>query len=224
VGAACLQTPPYALLLTGGPPEAVEELADTLARAGWPLPGVNGGEAAATRFAARWEQRTGAAASVFQRHRLYRLGELVPPSPAPDGRARAATPGDRDLLTGWFLAFESEIGALTERDSARMARDVDERIGSGRLTLWEAGGAPVSVAAVTEQIAGMTRVGPVYTPPGLRRRGYAGGVTAAVTQAALDAGSQEVLLFTDLANPTSNGIYQRLGYEPVEDSVLLSFT
>ena len=69
----------------------------------------------------------------------------------------------------------------------------------------------------------MIRVGPVYTPPDLRRRRYAAGVTAAVTRAALDAGVAEILLFTDLANPTSNGIYQRLGYHPVEDRVMLSF-
>jgi predicted GNAT family acetyltransferase len=70
----------------------------------------------------------------------------------------------------------------------------------------------------------MIRVGPVYTPPGLRHRGYAGAVTAAVSQAALDAGAAEVLLFTDLANPTSNSLYQNLGYQPVEDRVVLSFT
>ncbi len=65
--------------------------------------------------------------------------------------------------------------------------------------------------------------GPVYTPPGLRRRGYAGALTVAVSRAALDAGADEVVLFTDLANPTSNALYQRLGYRPVEDRIILSF-
>jgi predicted GNAT family acetyltransferase len=81
----------------------------------------------------------------------------------------------------------------------------------------------VSMAGLTRQVAGTIRVGPVYTPPGLRRRGYAGAVTAAVSRAALDAGADEVLLFTDLANPTSNSLYQRLGFQPVEDRVLMSF-
>jgi predicted GNAT family acetyltransferase len=70
----------------------------------------------------------------------------------------------------------------------------------------------------------MVRVGPVYTPPELRGHGYAGAATAAVSQAALDDGIREVVLYTDLANPTSNALYQRLGYRPVEDRVVLSFT
>jgi predicted GNAT family acetyltransferase len=67
----------------------------------------------------------------------------------------------------------------------------------------------------------MARVAPVYTPPSLRGRGYAGAVTAAVSQAALDAGATEVVLYTDLANPVSNSVYQRLGYRPVEDRLML---
>ena len=80
------------------------------------------------------------------------------------------------------------------------------------------------MAGLTRQVARATRVASVYTPPEFRRRGYAGAVTAAVSQAALDAGAAEVLLFTDLANPTSNALYQSLGYAPVEDRVILSFT
>jgi predicted GNAT family acetyltransferase len=220
VSAACLQTPPFPLLLSDAPEEAVAELAARLAAAGRPLSGVNSAEPTARAFAARWGELTGAPAAVHQRHRLYRLGTLVPPSPVPAGRPRLAGPADRDLLIAWLDAFATEAGELTERDHDPI---VDDRLGHGGLTLWEDGGAPVSLAGTTRQIAGMTRVGPVYTPPALRRRGYAAGVTAAVTQAALDAGAAEVLLFTDLANPTSNGVYQRIGYQPVEDRVLMTF-
>jgi predicted GNAT family acetyltransferase len=128
---------------------------------------------------------------------------------------------DQDLLVAWFRAFGREVPVVADRDRVRAIRD---RIGYGGLMLWEANGVPVSMAGLSRQVAGMTRVGPVYTPPGLRRRGYAGAVTAAVSQAALDAGAAEVLLFTDLANPTSNSLYQHLGYHPVEDRVVLSFT
>lgn len=79
----------------------------------------------------------------------------------------------------------------------------------------------MSLAAFSRPIAGASRVGPVYTPPAVRGRGYAAGVTHAASGAAHAAGAREVLLFTDLANPTSNGIYQRAGYVPVEDRVLL---
>jgi RimJ/RimL family protein N-acetyltransferase len=223
VGTVCLQTPPYPLLLASGPPGVFEALAGLLAEAGRALPGVNANETTAHEFAARWQVLTGTEATVHQRHRLYRLGELMPPDPPPAGQARVATSADRELVTEWFGAFTEEAGSMVERNGDQVARLADERIDDGRLTLWEVGGEPVSMAGVTRQVAGATRVGPVYTPPELRRRGYAGGVTAAVTQGALDAGAAEVVLFTDLANPTSNGVYQRLGYHPLEDRVLLSF-
>ena len=93
----------------------------------------------------------------------------------------------------------------------------------GGLTLWETAGEPVSMAGLTRPAAGQVRVGPVYTPPAHRGRGYGGAVTAAVSQAARDAGAAEVVLFTDLANPTSNALYQRLGYEAVSDRAIFSF-
>ena len=152
--------------------------------------------------------------------RLFRLGELIRPGPAPEGAARSAAERDRDLLAGWFDAFAREVGDPPRHDNGAV---VDERLGYGGITVWEAGGVPVSVAGLTRAVAGMVRVGPVYTPPELRGRGYAGAVTAAVSQAALEAGLREVVLYTDLANPTSNALYQRLGYRPVEDRVLFSF-
>jgi predicted GNAT family acetyltransferase len=91
------------------------------------------------------------------------------------------------------------------------------------VTLWLVDGEPVSLAGRTRTVAGMARVAPVYTPPAHRGRGYGAAATAAVTRAALDAGVEELLLYTDLANPTSNRLYARLGYKPVEDSVSLSF-
>jgi predicted GNAT family acetyltransferase len=133
-------------------------------------------------------------------------------------RAGARAGAGRLRPRAWFGAFLSESHTLAHPD---IGKAVDERVGYGGMTLWEADGVPVSMAGVTRQVAGMIRVAPVYTPPGYRRRGYAGAVTAAVTQAALDAGAGEVLLFTDLANPTSNALYQRLGYHPVEDRVIM---
>jgi GNAT superfamily N-acetyltransferase len=220
VAGICLQTPPFPLLLASAPEQAVAELAASLAASGRALPGVNASVAAAGQFAGHWRARTGATAAEHMRNRLYRLGELVPPRPAPPGKARVAGDADQDLLVAWFRAFGREVPVVADRDRARTIRD---RIGYRGLMLWEADGVPVSMAGLSRQVAGMTRVGPVYTPPGLRRRGYAGAVTAAVSRAALDAGAAEVLLFTDLANPTSNSVYQRLGYQPVEDRVVLSF-
>jgi predicted GNAT family acetyltransferase len=89
--------------------------------------------------------------------------------------------------------------------------------------LWEADGAPVSMAMLRVRAAGVSRIGPVFTPADRRGHGYGSAVTAAVADFALRDGVDDVVLFADLANPTSNGIYQRIGFEPVVDSVRIDF-
>ncbi|WP_420713399.1 GNAT family N-acetyltransferase [Streptomyces sp. NRRL WC-3549] len=88
---------------------------------------------------------------------------------------------------------------------------MDDRIAHGGLVLWEDGGVPVSMAGVSRTVAGTARVSVVYTPPEHRGRGYAAAVTAGAGRTAREAGAGEVLLFADLANPTSNGVYLRIG-------------
>ena len=220
LAAAFMHTPGMPVLLSGPGEAPAAALARDLADAGHPVPGVNAAGQAAAAFADAWRDRTGDAATVHRRMRLFRLGRLVPPAPAPAGCARLAAGTDRDLVAEWFGAFAREVDDHPGHDHRT---DLDQRLGYGGVTVWEDGGVPVSVACLTRAVGGMARVGPVYTPPELRGRGYAGGATAAVTQAALDAGAREVVLYTDLANPTSNALYERLGYAPVEDRVVMSF-
>jgi predicted GNAT family acetyltransferase len=218
VRAAFMQTPPFPVFLTSMDSRAAADLAGDLAAGGRAVNGVNAEDQVAHAFAAAWRDLTGDTAAVHTRMRLHRLGRLTPPDPAPDGAPRAADERDRDLLIDWYTAFDRETGTLAQRDhAAAVAERIDE------LTVWEAGGAPVSLAGLTRVVHRMARVAPVYTPPALRGRGYAGAVTAAVSQAALDAGATDVVLYTDLANPVSNSVYRRLGYRPVEDRLLLSF-
>jgi hypothetical protein len=89
--------------------------------------------------------------------------------------------------------------------------------------IWDDGQA-VSMAGFGGRTPNGIRIGPVYTPPELRGRGYASALTAALTQRLLDEGRQFCFLFTDLANPTSNSIYQRIGYRPVSDVDLWRFS
>ncbi|TMU90087.1 GNAT family N-acetyltransferase [Streptomyces sp. DASNCL29] len=220
VEGAFLCTPPYPPLLSALSGEAARTLARTLARDGeLKVTGVNAGRETAETFATAWGDLTGAVGTVEQTHRLYRLDALTPPDPAPPGRPRAATTADRDLLITWYEGFARETGAL--RDD--VAAQVDDKLRHDGITVWELDGRPVACAGISRTIAGMARVSLVYTPPELRGRGYAGAATAAVSGAARAAGVREVLLFTDLDNPTSNALYQRLGYRPVEDHLLLSF-
>ncbi|MFJ4000455.1 GNAT family N-acetyltransferase [Streptomyces parvus] len=206
-----VRTPPHAALLNAVPPEAVGPLVEALG-AGPDLDGVNADRDIAALLTARLPgYRT------EQEQRLYRLGTLRPPFPAPEGRARAATRADRALLVAWVRGFADATGQ--SKSSAEWL--VDEGTERGSLTLWESGGAPVALAGRSLMMAGTVRVTLVYTPPELRGRGYGAAVTAESSRAALAEGAAEVLLFTDLANPTSNGVYLRIGYEPVADRVQL---
>ena len=220
VTAAFLHTPPFAVVLTSMPAEVAAELAGLLAARGGRVSGVNADTTAGGAFASAWRQRTGQETVVWMRTRLYGLGTLRPPEPAAEGRARVAGPADRGLVIAWCEAFHREAEPGPRGDLELM---VDDRLGFGGFTLWEAGGQPVSLAGLSRPVAGQARVGPVYTPPGFRGRGYGGAVTWAVSRAALDAGIAGVLLFTDLANPTSNALYQRLGYRPMADRAIWSF-
>jgi GNAT superfamily N-acetyltransferase len=219
--AAFFRTPPHWLNLTALTPGEADGLAARLAGLGRPLPGVSADRDTAAAFAAAWQRRTGVAVTLRQRQRLYRLGTLTAPGPLPPGGPRIAARTDHELLVRWHDEFAAAVGAGTVRDSAEWA---DARIDSGGVTLWETPeGTPVAMAGTSPLVAGQVRVAGVYTPAPHRGRGYAGAVTAEVSRAALAAGASEVLLFTDLANPTSNGLYQRIGYGPVADFAVYDF-
>ena len=219
VGGVFLHTRPYPPLLSAMPAHAAQELAEILAAGKISLLGVDAEQNVAQAFARAWERRTGAVSEVRMRQRLYRLERLEAPHPLPEGTPRVAAGSDRGLVLAWFEAFHEEASSPGGVNSTL----VEDKISYGGVTLWEVEGVPVSLAGRTRVVADMARVAPVYTPPAHRRGGYGAAVTAHVTQSALDAGAREVVLFTDLANPTSNSIYQRLGYRPVSDQLMLAF-
>lgn len=145
--------------------------------------------------------------------RLYQLETLRPASST--GMARMADGDDIPLVAQWLSAF------MREADPENAVEDplpqVTHRVGRREFVLWEDGGRPVAIAGFSRPITTMSRIGPVYTPPESRGRGYGSAVTHAATRAAQDSGADVLLLFTDLANPTSNSIYQAIGYRPVAD-------
>ncbi|MHB9864491.1 GNAT family N-acetyltransferase [Streptomyces sp. YIM S03343] len=224
VEATLFQTPPNHLNLTPLAPEDADSLAAHLAGTGHSFPGVSAEHATATAFAEAWQRHTGTTPALYERQRLYRLAALTPPTPLPPGRPRITDALDQEQLRRWKHEFGVAIGALPagHNDAVSWA---DTHFRDRRFTFWEAedGTTPVSMAGVSPMIAGQVRVAPVYTPAHLRGRGYAGAVTAEVSRAAQAAGAQEVVLFTDLSNPTSNALYQRIGYRPVTDFAAYDF-
>ena len=222
VGAIFFCTPPRRLNLTRLTSEEADTLAAHLAGLGRPLPGVSADHDTATVFAEAWQRHTGATPALHEQLRLYRLSTLTPPEPLPEGRGRIAGEQDRGQLMCWYREFAAAIGEAASADAGTWA---DTRIADGRVMFWETpDGTPVSMAGVTPMVAGQIRVAPVYTPVRLRGRGYAGAATVEVSRTALAAGAGEVLLFADLANPTSNALYQRIGYRPVTDFAVYDFS
>jgi RimJ/RimL family protein N-acetyltransferase len=203
-------------------PQQADTLAARLAGLGWALPFVTADENTATAFAEAWHRYTGATATPRVRLHLYRLGTLTPPDPHPEGRGRLVGKGDHEHLMQWCREFAADVEEDVTIDAASWA---STRFAEKRYTYWETpDGTPVSMAGVNPMVAGMARVDPVYTPAHLRGRGYAAAVTTEVSQAALAAGATDVVLYTNAANPTSNALYQRLGYVRLTDVAVHDFT
>lgn len=220
VVAALVQTPPHPPLLSLLPDGAAAALVRELLAADWRISGVNGPSETADAVASAWCAATGASATVRMTNRLYLLDDLAWPTPAPPGGSRIAVAADLELLTAWYVDFSAEIGDPV----LNVQRVVGDRVENGTMVLWEVDDVPVSMAGISLLLEGDgIRIGPVYTPKELRGRGYAGAATAAACQLAYERGAREVSLFTDLANPTSNALYQRLGFRPIEDRVVLDF-
>lgn len=224
VAATALRTPPWNLVLSWiDDLEAVDALVPTLRDQ--PLPGVLGPTEPAARFAARWTEATEQAARIDVGERIFRLERLVSPEHPATGSWRTATQGDRDLIARWMLAFNKE--ASPEAPPADDWLAIADRWIAGvqrRLYLWEDCGEVVSLAGAGGETPHGIRIGPVYTPPERRARGYASSLTAAATADQLARGRRFVFLFTDLANPTSNKIYRQIGYEPVCDIDMYRFS
>lgn len=209
-----METPPYPVFLPRLRRDVARAIADALAASGRRPPGVTGERESVAFFTRRFEQSTGVTSRRSRSMRLYVLGSLHRPAGVP-GRARRATSEDAERVFDWFVGFHREAALATP---APVRPAADQRIALGEVHLWEDGGEPSALACVSEPACGVSRVGPVYTPPERRRRGYGAAITAATTEASLASGARSVMLYTDLANPVSNSIYQAIGYEPFLDS------
>jgi uncharacterized protein len=210
-----LMTPPWNLLLSWPFHDAAISLvADDLLAGDRQPPGVLGQSRLAERFARTWQERTGAEPRLMLAQRIYQLERVEPVAGVP-GRLVRADDGHRSMVIDWLAGFDRDAGT-TPPISADERADSFLRGPDRELYLWFDGG-PVSMAATAGPTPHGLRISAVYTPPELRRRGYASACVAALSQRVLDSGRRYCFLFTDLANPTSNHIYQQIGYQGVSD-------
>jgi len=212
VGFAALRTPPFPLLASPLEDDA-RAFVEQWLKEDPEVAAVTGVPDTARAIAAAWARCTGGTTRIRMHEAMHVLVEVRdPPRPAP-GTLRVADPDDRDLLVGWMEEFVHEANLAGAAQAAAM---VDGSMRRQGLLVWE-DGRPVSMIGVNPAVAGVVRIGPVYTPPPCRGRGYAGSAVAAASRRALAGSAERCMLFTDLANPTSNKIYAEVGYRRVGD-------
>jgi GNAT superfamily N-acetyltransferase len=224
VGAAMRTAPfaPYPLFLLPMPDEAAVALARSCHDRGEEVLGINGAVPAVLRCAGELARLQGGRVEVAQHTRLHELGELSLPAPVA-GRLVAATDDDLELVTQWFEAFMGDADEMAGRPRGASAHDVPDsdgmlrKIRAGTMWFWvDEAGEPVHLTGANPPAFGVARIGPVYTPPAERGRGWASNAVAEVSRRLQSEGAR-VCLFTDQANPTSNKIYATVGFRPVAD-------
>jgi len=219
VVAAAVRTAPHSLVLGPMWPDVAPTLARHLAAVAREAPGVSGPETAVCAFL----QELGRPWHVDIREVLRVLGELTPPDPMPAGALRRATDADAELLASWHRAFLIEAGLPVPEMTSRSPR---QEPGGGSLWIWEVAGEPVAMAGhapiVRTRTATVGRIGPVYTVPAFRRRGIGAAATSLVA-GILQAECDRIMLLADVANATSNGVYERLGFAAADGWLEVAF-
>ena len=219
--AAAIRTPPHPLILhcEKNLPGVIQAIHDHLAAADPSLPGVNGEPNVAAGFAELWTASLGQQAIIDVHLRIYVLEEVSMPAGVP-GRMRRASGEDLDVLAEWVGGFFAEAAP---NDPPRDQKETVNRfMNSGTLVVWDDGG-PVSMAGSSRGTDNGATVSLVYTPPEHRGQGYGSACTASLSQLLLDRGYSFCTLYTDLENPTSNKVYQRIGYRRICDATSYRF-
>jgi RimJ/RimL family protein N-acetyltransferase len=212
--------PHYPAWIDEMPEQAAIGLARELHARGEFLGGANGA-LPATRVVAEETARLWSKTAVLARDsRLFELGTLLPPTGVP-GRLRKVRPDEEEFAHAWHASFHAEAAEQAEGRSIDDGFEVDlgavrRKIDSGNLWFWEVDGEVVHMTGANPPSFGVARIGPVFTPAQHRGNRYASAAVAAISQLFLDQRAR-VCLFTDLANPVSNKVYQRIGYRSVVD-------
>jgi GNAT superfamily N-acetyltransferase len=224
--AAAVRTPPRnPVIAEPASDAALTTLVDTIVEDARDAPGVTGNVPAVDRFVEGWTSRTGETATVTLHQGVWELDHVEDVERAP-GLAGPAALEEADLVTRWFIDFEAEAiphHEPPEWDDVHAA--IEERLaddGSGAW-VWRVDGEPVSIAGFSGGTGTGIRIGPVYSPPEHRRRGYATALVSDLSASLLASGYERCFLYTDLSNPTANRIYATIGYRQVAESKMLAF-
>jgi predicted GNAT family acetyltransferase len=222
--AVALCTPPWPVIISyQNPPPSTHilramllDMQETLEE---DFTGLSGNKEFVSRLVSQWEKDSGREAFLKMAMRIYKLERVIPVSEVP-GKMRPIEENDSELVQDWYTGFSRSAGNedpdpeyVKKQVKAYLSADPSQR----GLMIWEVDGSPVSMAGYAGPTPNGIRIGAVFTPPDLRKQGYASAVTAGLSQYLLDQGKEFCFLFTNLLNPTSKKIYQQIGYQPVCD-------
>ena len=221
VAGCAFRTPPYKLGLTRMPLEAAPLLAHDVAEVYDHLPAALGPVDAVRAFGEAWAALRGVTAGPGPRQRIHSLEHVTLPSPLAPGAVRPAGPEDISLVVPWLQSFivatghpETDAAALARRLAGGWARQPPRPLGRRRSRIDGR-----MLRAHPSRRADRLRL----HPPEHRRNGYASALVATLSRQILDSGFGHCVLYTDLANPTSNRIYRAIGYRPVQDVMDVEF-
>ncbi|MES3036267.1 MAG: hypothetical protein V4736_00045 [Bdellovibrionota bacterium] len=213
---------PNYLLLTSSPQLALVDYVNYLAELKIKLSGVAGPSATSQFFAEKWKLVTSSDMRLGMTQKLYQLDTLIPPRPVA-GTIIQADESHISILTSWFISFIKETIPHELPSKAEAKVRVEKFISDGRVFVWKVNDSAVAMAFGNRPTKNGITVSYVYTPPENRKNGFASAVTAGTTDYYLKSGKKFVILYTDAVNPTSNQIYQGIGYYHISDSKLFYF-
>lgn len=223
VVSVALMTPPFPLTVGYLSERSARLIVEDLEGSQWTTKGVNGHKNSAELFAAVWAPARKLRSNTIFNQRIYELTKVVEAPPVP-GQLDVCSSSDLDQVREWWIAFSEEAhlgGPHVGREKS--LQRLGQKLKAEEVFFWRVADKPVTLIGVAGDSSHGARIGPVYTPPSQRRQGFGTAATAALSQRLLDGGKSFCCLYTDLANPTSNGIYQKIGYRPVADALQLEF-
>jgi hypothetical protein len=219
IGAAVM-VPPRPLVITRLSSGARSSLVVFFVDSGLSILRVVGPSPDVGALAELWRQCQDVRASLEMDQRIYACEHVIPPVRPIPGNIRAADLADHELLVAWSRDFHVAVHSADA--ISECGKLIDRLIGRRAISIWDDNG-PVSCAALSRDTARGVAINHVYTPPVQRGRGYASACVADLTTQQLGNGKRFCCLYTDLGNPTSNKIYQQIGYRPVCDSQMWRF-
>lgn len=215
-----LRTPPHDIIISYTDDlNSIKVLVEELLKRNERLPGVLSFKEAADNFAELWCEENSLKPNLFRKERIYKLEE-VSKDTIGTKKFSVASKAHQIIVLKWAgeMLKEALVDATEENIEQtinQLKKEFEEN--KSKMFLLFDNTEPVSMVRKAGKTPNGNFVNLVYTPPSLRRKGYATECVAKLSKKILEEGNKYCFLFTDLSNPTSNSIYQKIGYRPVID-------